>query len=809
MPQKKAISSSRKKATQTRQKRAKNNSLRQKKNKKKQSLMSSKRVRHTKKYSLNIANFTRHSFLRFIKKIKKWGCLVGQRVARWKRFPRQVMTRWRCIRKSIFSFSKKTGRTFARFSLVRNIKKFARRYFSAHLRAIYLSILATIAILAGAWWIYTNIFFDLPNPNELTERQQILTTRILDRNGNLLFRIYEDENRTIVPLSQISQHLINATIAIEDKEYYEHQGFSPRGIIRAIKTNLSGERLEGGSTITQQLVKNRLLDSRRTFQRKVRELILAVLVESVYTKEEILQMYLNQVPYGGSTYGVEEAAWRYFNKPAKELNLAESALLAGLPAAPSVYSPFGPNPELSYRRQEEVLRRMVEDGYISLDEAYFAKQTKLEYRQDVIDIYAPHFVMYVKKLLAEKFGEEKLNHGGLEVRTSLDLSLQQKTQEVVTSEVDKVKRLHINNGAALITNPQTGEILAMVGSRDYFDFENDGQVNVALRPRQPGSSIKPLVYALAFESGKKPWDTIEDSPITYQIPGGTPYSPKNYDGRFRGRVTLRQALASSLNVPAVKMLAGVGVMNMVEKGEEMGITTWSDSSRFGLSLALGAGEVLMTDLATLYGTFANGGYTIPLDPFIEIRDHDGTLLYRNACFDDPASCRQLQTISPLVAWQITDILSDNVARAPTFGSFSLLHIPNHQVAVKTGTTNSMRDNWTIGYTTDRLAVSWVGNNDNSPMSFVASGVTGASPIWNILMRSLLDDSSPHRFTSPTGLVRVKICAMTKTLPCSECPLVIEEYFVEGEQPTQVCSAKNFPKKDPLATPISGERGRVL
>lgn len=707
-------------------------------------------------------------------------------------------------KKNYFQFYKRTSRRIKK-SLV--FFKKIKPIFSRKFLSLYSSVLVTLLILGGSWWVYSNIFKDLPNPTELTEKHQILTTRILDRNGNLLFRIYEDENRTPVPLSQISQHMINSTIAIEDKNFYNHQGFSIKGIARAIWTNLSKDRVEGGSTITQQLVKNRLVGSERTFQRKVRELILSILVEGTYSKEEILQMYLNQVSYGGSTYGVEEAAWRYFNKPARELTLAESSLLAGLPAAPSAYTPFGPNPELSQRRQEEVLRRMVEDEYISIDEAYFAKQEKMNFRQDVIDIQAPHFVMYVKKILAEKFGEEMLNQGGLEVRTSLDLNLQQSVQEIVTQQVDKVRHLNINNGAALVTNPQTGEILAMVGSRNYFDFENDGQVNVTVRPRQPGSSIKPLVYALAFESGKNPWDTVEDSPITYQIPGSRPYSPQNYDGTFKGKVTLRQALANSLNVPAVKTLAGVGVLNMVDKGREMGITTWSDSSRFGLSLALGAGEVLMTDLSTLYGTFANDGYTVVLDPFIEIRDSKGEILYRNPCFTNPDSCKQLQTVEPLVAYQITNILSDNIARSSTFGQFSLLNIPQQEVAVKTGTTNSLRDNWTIGYTSERLVASWVGNNDNSPMSYVASGMTGASPIWNEAMRLLLDENNPHKFDLPNDLIKVKICATTRTLPCKECPLIVEEVFIKGQQPTQACNWQSFPRQNPELPP--GERGNIL
>ncbi|MBD3279748.1 MAG: hypothetical protein GF390_03485, partial [Candidatus Pacebacteria bacterium] len=507
-----------------------------------------------------------------------------------------------------------------------------------HRRAL-LSLITTVLIILTAWGSYQYVFKDLPLPQDLITKKQAVTTRILDRHGQLLFRIYKDENRTLVPLSQVSPHLINATVAIEDKDFYLHHGFSVRGITRALMANIKGEEImQGGSTITQQLVKNRLLTPERTIQRKLREIIVSVLVEGTYSKEEILEMYLNQVAYGGSTYGIEEAAWRYFNKPAVELNLAESALLAGLPQAPSLYSPFGPTPELAYARQEEVLRRMVEDGYITLAEAEQAKQQPLEFRQDTIDIKAPHFVMYVKKLLAEKYSEELLYEGGLEIRTTLDLELQDQAQQLVTDEINELQRLRVSNGAALVTNPQTGEILVMIGSKDYFDFAHDGQVNVTIRPRQPGSSIKPLTYAVALEQGKNPASIIQDSPITYHLAGSPPYSPQNYDGKFHGRVTLREALASSYNVPAVKTLAEVGVNNLIDKAEAMGITTWQDRNRFGLSLTLGGGEVLMTDMATAYSTFANLGETVKLNPFLEIRDYQGELLYRNSCVFEHKGC---------------------------------------------------------------------------------------------------------------------------------------------------------------------------
>lgn len=664
------------------------------------------------------------------------------------------------------------------------------------------SFVLTTFFLSFSYFTYDIAIKDLPQATDLSSKAQNLTTRILDRNGNLLFRIYEDENRTLIPLAETSKYLRDATVAIEDQNFYEHYGFSIRGIFRAAWMNFSKQTVQGGSTITQQLVKNRLLSNEKTYRRKIRELLLSLLVERLYTKEQILEMYLNTVAYGGSTYGIEETSWRYFNKSARDLSLAEAALLAGLPQAPSTYTPFGANPELAYTRQSEVLRRMVEDGYISQLQADQAKQEKLTFNQDRIDIQAPHFVMYVRKLLAERYGENVLSKGGLEVRTTLDLDLQNQAQEIVTAEINKLSNFRISNGAALVTNPKTGEILAMVGGADYFDFAHDGQVNVTIRPRQPGSSIKPLTYALAFEKGKTAATVVDDSPVVYQIPGSKPYAPQNYDGRFRGSVTLREALASSYNIPAVKLLAELGVKEMIDKGQEMGITTWNDRNRFGLSLTLGGGEVLMTDMAKLYSTFANLGYPVTTNPFLEISNYKGEVLYRNDCALYQSNCFNELVLSPKTAFLVTDILTDNRARTPAFGALSVLNIPGQQVAVKTGTTNSMKDNWTIGYTSDRLVATWVGNNDNTPMSYVASGVTGASPIWNKLMLMLLEDDKPHIFAMPANIIKLKVCAQTGTLPCSACPSVIEEIFVSGTEPKRACSNEYF-----LAKPVEDENKR--
>lgn len=660
-------------------------------------------------------------------------------------------------------------------------------------------MLSTLTIIFVAWWGYHFVFADLPSVLELTDTDPFLTTKILDRNGQLLFRVYEDENRTLVPLNAMADHAIQATVAIEDKDFYNHHGFSIVGIFRAALANLKGEKIEqGGSTITQQLVKNRLLTTERTLRRKLRELVLSVVTEGVYSKEEILEMYLNQVPYGGSTYGIEEASWRYFHKSAQNLNLAEAALLAGLPQAPSVYSPFGSTPELAFARQDEVLRRMFEDGYITRTDWQEARNTPIVFAEDRTDIQAPHFVMYIKRLLAAQYGESVVQTGGLEVRTTLDLALQKEAEKILADELQRLAALRVGNGAVLVTNPQTGEILAMVGSRDYFDFTHDGQVNVVLRPRQPGSSIKPLTYALALENGKTPSTIIDDSPVVYHTPGSPPYAPRNYDNTFHGRVTLREALASSYNIPAVKLLAELGVGNLIDTAQAAGITTWNDRARFGLSLTLGGGEVTMLELSQLYGVFANDGDLVELNPILEVRNQRGEMLYTNPCTSEPHHCRERSVFSPQTATLITDILSDNRARTPAFGAQSVLTIPGQEVAVKTGTTNSLRDNWTLGYTTDRLVAVWVGNNDNTPMSYVASGITGASPIWNRTMRLLLDPVNPHIFETPVGLIEVLVCKTTGTLPCTSCPVLSREIFAVGTEPVRACNPAQFLPPPPPA-----------
>lgn len=662
-------------------------------------------------------------------------------------------------------------------------------------RYICIGLLVFIGLLA--YWTYIYVFKDLPSVEVLTTEPVPLTTHIRDRNGTELYKIYKNQNRTLVHLSDLPQYVIQATVSIEDKDFYSNPGFSVSGILRAFWANLTTHNQQGGSTITQQLVKTTLLSPEKTYRRKIRELVLAIEVEAKYSKDQILEMYLNRVSFGGEAYGIEEAAQTYFGKASTELSLSEATLLAGLPASPTTYSPFGAHPELAKERQKEVLQRMVGDNYLTWTEANAASLQELKLAPQRIDIKAPHFVMYVKDLLAKKYGSDAVEQGGLDVITSLDLPTQDMAQQAVSEEVAKVSYLHIGNGAALVTNPTTGEILAMVGSKDYFDILGDGNVNVTTAQRQPGSSIKPVNYAVALSRNFTPSSIIDDSPITYRVAGQPDYSPVNYDGRFHGRITLRTALGSSYNVPAVKVLAANGVGSMIDMGQKMGITTWNDSSRFGLSLTLGGGEVKMTDMAVVYGVLANQGSRINLNPIILVRDAKGNILEKADTIKTPV-------LDPRIAYLLSDILSDNSARTPSFGPRSDLFIPGNQVAVKTGTTNNLRDNWTFGYTPNRLVAVWVGNNDNSPMSYVASGVTGASPIWRRIMDNLLKTSPSSGFKAPTDLVKVSVCQQTGQLACQTCPGK-DEYFIPGTEPKVTCSSDSIEQNDKLLDGIHIDR----
>ena len=493
-------------------------------------------------------------------------------------------------------------------------------------------------------------------------------------------------------------------------------------------------------------------------------------------------MYLNQVPYGGTAYGVEAAAQSYFGKRARDLTLAESALIAGLPENPSTYSPFGSRPDLGKKRQEDVLRKMYEQEYITKAEYDKAVSEPLHYQKFRDTIRAPHFVLYVKDLLEKKYGKEVVEQGGLKIKTSLDINLQEFAQQVVASEVAKLERYKATNGAAVITNPSTGEILAMIGSRGYYDTNTDGNVNVTTSPLQPGSSIKPVNYAVGLIKGYTAATPFVDQATCF--PGNPPYCPKNYDGRYHGVVQMRFALGNSFNIPAVQMLKLNGLEAMIATASAMGIESFKDPSRYGLALTLGGGEVTMLEMVTAYGVFANNGYRVDLHPVLRITDKTGKVIEEYT--PPPSPIFGKRVLPEGVAFLISHMLSDNNARMQAFGPNSELRIGNQPVSVKTGTTNDYRDNWTIGYTASpsyAIAV-WVGNNDHTPMSGIVSGVTGAAPIWHDLMTHVLEGKKASPPKQPSNVITKGVCATSGLLPANgegKCAMRTE-YFIRGTEP---------------------------
>jgi len=641
--------------------------------------------------------------------------------------------------------------------------------------------------------IYFFIFKDLPSPNRLTSPSvNPVSTKIEDRNGKLLYEIYTEKNRTPVRLAELPEYVKWATVACEDKDFYKHKGFSFRGIFRAVFNIVFHRRLQGGSTITQQLVKNALLTQERTLRRKIREALLTFATELLYSKDKILEMYLNQIPYGGTAYGIEAASQNYFGKKASQLTLAEAALLAGLPASPTRYSPFGANPELAKKRQEYVLEMMVADKFITKEEAKKAKEEKLVFKEHGKGIKAPHFVMFVKEKLVEKYGQKTVEQGGLRVTTTLDLDIQEFAQQTVASEVAKLKKEKVSNGAALVTNPKTGEILAMVGSKDYFAKDIDGNVNVTTALRQPGSSIKPLNYVLGFS--KKiitPASLILDIPTCFRVTGQPLYCPDNYDNQFHGPTQVRFALGNSYNIPAVKVLALNGLEDFIATASAMGITTFKDPKKYGLSLTLGGGEVKMVDMAVAFGVLANLGIRQNLVSILKVEDYTGKILELEEFEEGP------RVLPPEPCYLVSHILLDNNARVAMFGESSFLRVKNHpEVSVKTGTTNDKKDNWTIGYTPSYLVAVWVGNNDSKPMSYIASGVTGASPIWNKIMKFVLEEQDKKMGKifqewpkKPDGVVGASICSLSGLAPGNSNCSQRFEYFLEGTVPTETENLK--------------------
>ena len=636
---------------------------------------------------------------------------------------------------------------------------------------------------------------DLPAPGKLTAATSASTV-FLDRDDRVLFELSKDKNRVPVKLKDISLRLKQATVAIEDKNFYRHKGVSRTGIVRAIFSTLLKGRVQGGSTITQQLIKNVLLDSTRTFSRKFKEITLASEVERRYTKDQILEMYLNEAPYGGTFWGVESAAMGYFGKASSELNLTESAFIAGLPQSPSIYSPFIGRRDAWKSRTRDVLRRMREDRYITRKEETeaLARLDTLKFSEARLSINAPHFVFFVREQLEREFGNKILDQG-LKVKTTLSLDVQRATQKVVNEEVKKLKGFNATNGAAVVMDSKTGEILAMVGSYD-FNNRDFGKFNAAVGLRQPGSAIKPITYAAAFEKGYTPSTVVMDTATTFPNQGDKEYKPVNYDGRFRGPVQLRFALGNSINMSAVKLLAMVGVRNFLSKASDMGLETLEPSTRnlnrFGLAITLGGGEVTLLDLTNAYSTFARAGVARDHQSIIEVRNHKGRRIYK------APQNRGRKVLTPESSFLVSHILSDNNARSEVFGPNSYLRVPGRTTAVKTGTTDDKRDNWTVGYTKSLTVGVWVGNNDNSPMNpRIASGVTGASPIWQRIMIQLLNSRDRGRLKYQDGIpdqpARIKsleVDAYLGGLPREGYPKR-SEYFIEGTEPKDI---SNFYKK---------------
>ncbi len=660
-------------------------------------------------------------------------------------------------------------------------------------RLVILSIILITGLGLGlavrAW-----LFVDLPSLDSLDTKLHAPSTRILDRNGRLLYQITDPHagQHTPLKLNDIPLYCRQAIIATEDANFYTNPGVEISAILRAVWINLrGGEAVSGGSTITQQVARNVLLSpqerAQRTLARKLRESILAWRLARAYTKDQILELYMNQVSFGNLAHGIEAAANAYLSKHTNELDLAECALLAGLPQSPILYDPLV-NPSAAYERQATVLQLMVKHDYISAEQAVLARNEQMGFAAVPYPIAAPHFVMYVRSWLEDQFGLEAIYREGLVVTTTLDLDWQNMAQAIAVRRLADLAQVqvgaperNVNNAALVALDPRNGQILTMLGSPDYFDARISGAVNATLALRQPGSSIKPITYAAAFDPRlPQPYTAatmVLDVRTSFVTKEGEPYVPRNYDLRYHGPVLLREALASSYNIPAVKVLDHVGLDGMIALARQMGIRAFADSEQYGLAITLGGGEVRLLDMAVAFAAFANGGYYLEPSAVLEVRGARGQLRYR---WQPPVAERVLDERA---AFLISDILSDPQARAPAFGEWNVLRL-SRPAAAKTGTTSDWRDNWTMGYTPDLVAGVWVGNADNQPMVQV-SGISGAGPIWHDFMETVLRGRTVYEFAQPPGLVRVEVCALSGLLPApdSPCPHTRTEWFIEGTQPT--------------------------
>lgn len=601
-------------------------------------------------------------------------------------------------------------------------------------------VFGVLALLGAIGVASVFIYFakDLPNPGDIRSRQVIESTKIFDRTGqHLLYEIHGEEKRTLIDFGNMPTNIKYATLALEDQNFYDHHGVLFSAIARAAWRNVFGGTAysQGGSTITQQLVKNTLLTTEKTYTRKIKELILSLELERKFEKNDILGMYLNEIPYGSNAYGIEAASQTFFNKHAQDLTLDESALLASLPQAPSYYSPIGSHIDELKWRQEHALNSMANLGYISQEEADTAKQVDVlsKIEPQIENISAPHFVMYVRDYLEEKYGAETVETGGLNVFTTLDWKKQEMAERSVREGAEKnTIQWEAENAALTAIDPKNGQILAMVGSKDFFDKEIDGQVNVSIRDRQPGSSIKPFVYLAAFTKGYTPETILFDVETKFDSgEGQDEYIPQNYDSTFRGPIKIKEALGQSLNIPAVKTLYLAGVKNATTIAKSLGITTLNEPSRYGLSLVLGGGEVKLLDHTHAYATLANNGVKHEKTAILRIEQSDGTVVER---FTDSEGVRVIE--EEYVA-MLDHIISDNKYRAPAFGEQNPLRFDSTPVAAKTGTTNEYRDGWTMGYSSGIAVGVWAGNNDNRAMKEGAAGANVAGHIWRAFMLEAL------------------------------------------------------------------------
>ncbi|MBU2566653.1 PBP1A family penicillin-binding protein [Patescibacteria group bacterium] len=645
-----------------------------------------------------------------------------------------------------------------------SLRKSSKKHRGSKIKTIFTFLMVSGLLLGLAGVLAFTILMawisrDLPNPNTLLAREIPQSTKIYDRTGDvLLYEIHGDEKRTLATIDKIPDYVKWATIAIEDKGFYEHHGVYWKGLLRAFTIGfLRNQRVEGTSTLTQQLVKNAILTNERTITRKLKELLLSIQIERKYEKDHILQLYLNEIPYGSNLYGIESAAEGYFGKTVSDLTLDESALLASLPQSPDTYNPYGTgsrgdNRELLVARQHTVLDAMANQGYITTEEADAAKQidtlAKLK-AQTVSDIKAPHYVMYVKSQLIETYGQKMVEQGGLRVITTLDWDMQQIAEEEVVKGVDKNGDTYgYTNSSLVALDPKNGQILSMVGSKDFWDPKIDGQVNVALRDRQPGSSFKPMVYTAGFIKGYTTETVLWDVLTTFKTEVG-PYTPQNYSNKYRGPTTVRSALQGSLNIPAVKMLYLVGLNRFLDFAEQLGYTTLSDRSRFGLSLVLGGGEVKLIEHANAYAAFANKGIQFPTTSILKVTDPNGEILEE---WQQPDGN---QVVPEDAALKITNILSDNNARAYVFGTNNPLTLPDRQVAAKTGTTNNNNDAWTMGYTPNLVAGVWCGNSNGDEMKRGADGSVIAAPVWQSFMKRATANMEKESFSQPPSIESTK------------------------------------------------------